>query len=307
MRRVGTILLLILWPCAALAWGPATHMYIAECVAGSQDTTLLFASTVPDMNAVLINVPASKSCVQHLLHNHPEMLPPSFFAIGMATHNSDWGADYYAHLFFHPENPECDTTYSTIKIRQFSTELGISLSQAEDLFEMTIDYLLRMARGPELGHRIKVCTESFGPAQEQLLVDTYAEALAACVTGYTVEQAESDIRTAATAFRIITGIFGEQLMLDDTQITAAIPALLARYMSVDKATATTYFQYAVAACQDDYQAELDRVCALVRAHMDALPEYRMPAGRPCLFAVLALLLGLVSLRKLRILGRTGLH
>lgn len=284
----------------AVAWGPTTHMYIARCVTESSDAIVTYGAALPDMNAVLLSEPQVNAAIKDLLHDEFDLLPPSFLGIGVATHNSFWGADYYAHLFWHPENPETDTTYSTIKIRQLSADLGISLGNAEDLFEGTIDYLIRIDHGPAMAAMVERAAEA-GLSAEQVLVDTYTAPLMQRLPSLTQEEAEGYIRYAAQGFQFITRLFGQQLAQDDETVTEAVPPLLARYLGIDEETAETYFNYAVALCQDDYNAELMRICANIRTRIDSGPAFQMPLGTSAaiITALLALASGARRLRRQR--------
>lgn len=280
----------------AAAWGPATHMYIAQCVTESQHDDILFGAALPDLNATLLGQPQIANALKTLTHHEADRLPPSFLAIGMITHNGDWGADYYAHIVYHPEDPDSDTTYSTIKINTFRAALGITAGQAEDLLEMTMDYLIRMDNGPQVGNWIVRSARAFGPHQEQMMVDAFAQPLTERVAGLTIEDAESNIRTACAAFKFLTETFGIQLQREDEDIASAIPPLLARYMNVDEAAAATYFNYAVTACQEDYQAELNRICANMRTRFADMPDYEMPLGHGAAVVVTILLLACATRR-----------
>lgn len=293
---VGVVFLL--YTGVAAAWGPATHMYIAQCVAESQHDDILFGAALPDLNATLSSQPQIASALNRLTHFEADLLPPSYLAIGMVTHNGDWGADYYAHIFFHPEDPDSATTYSSLKISEFRSVLGVTSGQAEDLLEMTMDYLVRMDNGPQVGNWIVRSARAFGPHQEQMMVGAFAQPLSDRVPGLALEDAESNIRTACAAFKFLTDTFGIQLQREDEDIASAIPPLLARYMHIDEETAATYFEYAVAACQEDHQAELDRICANIRSRFADMPEYEMPLGPGAAILVAVLLLACAA-RKLR--------
>ncbi len=89
----------------AWGWGPSTHAYIASCVTEGRNLGVLFGAMLPDCNAVIRDNAAEASCLKKLVHHEFDRLASSALKIGFTTHNSDWGADYYAHLIY-SENPE---------------------------------------------------------------------------------------------------------------------------------------------------------------------------------------------------------
>ena len=253
----------VLLASGAYAWGPATHSYIASCVTDGQNSSVLFGAMLPDMSATIRDNATESYQLNILTHREFDRLASSALTTGLKTHNALWGADYYAHLYYEPTAPDI---YSTIKIRQLSTEFGITMSNAEDVFEMCIDIQLRLIQGTELGVRLAYAAQLSGAEHEQLLVDAYAAELAARVSGLTLEEAEQDIRTAAQSFRALVIAFGEQLQLSEVEIHAAIPPMLAVYLGCDAATASTYYNRGLE-ITTDCMTELNRICDEIKILM----------------------------------------
>ncbi len=292
-RLLLSVAVLLACP-AAIAWGPATHVYILKHVNGLTTLPAVYGAMAPDCCSAIRDNPTIRSNFRHLTHYEFELLDPDWFAIGFATHNNQWGADYYAHLYY---DPEADDIYSTIKIRQLSNEFGLTMQEAEDVFEGAIDYLVRREWGPSLGYLIaaSAAQSSYG----QRLVDTYAQPLAQRVSGLSEQQAAQEIEDACTAFQILTEIYGEHLTQDIEELNTIIPSILARYLGCDTETATIYFERAVEICQDDYRAELLCVAAEVRARMGLYPEYEVPVAPRSTFMTGLLIFAVAVLRLTR--------
>jgi hypothetical protein len=252
--------LLLLISSCALAWGPATHCYIASCVVGEENPNVLLGAMLPDCNALILHNPAQATQLNRLTHREFDRLEPSAFATGFKTHNALWGADYYAHLFF---DSNAEDIYSTVKIRQLSKEFGLEMSQAEDVFEMCVDIQLRMNMGPSLGVAIVNAGEADDMDHEQIMVDAFAAELASSVDGLSPEQAEQDIRAAVQVHKLLIVTFGEKLQLSEEEIHAAIPSLLKIYLRVDEETAVTYYRRGLEITADCMQ-ELGRICEAIK-------------------------------------------
>lgn len=271
----------------AWAWGPGTHLYIMDLVEPQAGAMAQYGAMLPDCNATILDDPEVNRAVKRLLHDDFGLLPASALRTGLATHNSLWGADYYAHLVYHPEDPESATAYATQKIEALVSEFGITTSQAEDVLELTIDYLLRIDLGPGFGVRIERAATQVGTAAEDQLVATYTAPLMARVPRLTEAEAERYIRHAAQTFRGVTTFYGQQLQqADDAFIEATIPVLLATYLGTGISTARTYFERAVELCRDDYADALNDIAVRIDAHMDGLDGYSLPATGPALLGVL---------------------
>ena len=253
---------LVLLSPAAWGWGPSTHAYVASCVTEGQNLSVLFGAMLPDCSAIIRDNATEASRLNTLTHREFDRLAPSALATGFKTHNGIWGADYYAHLVF-TANPE--EIYSVVKIRQLSNEFGISISDAENVFEMCVDVQMRLILGPTWGELLERAANASGAAHEQILVDAYASELAARA-GLSLEEAENDIRMAVQGFKSLAATFGQQLQLDEVEIHTVIPPMLAIYLNCDEAAAATYYNRGLEITAD-VMTELDRVCAEIKLQM----------------------------------------
>lgn len=263
----GGVLILCMAGIQAAAFGPTTHAYIAMLATDSNNSDVIFGAIVPDCTQILgVENAAEASALNHMTHFEPERLAASCFALGFSTHNGTWGADHYAHLVFTADPEEI---YSVVKIRQLSTEFGISLGNGEDLFEMALDYLIRVDYGPEIGVLLARSAEASGTANEQALVDAYAAELSARVAGLSLEEAQEDIRHAHAAYRELIKVLGLQMQQSPEPVKAILMPLLAGYLGTDVQTATTYFERAVEICAD-YKPEMERIASNIRPQLAAL-------------------------------------
>ncbi len=295
MQRMGVVLCLVLLCGPAKAWGPGTHAYIAMRALGTTDGDMLFGAMMPDFNALFRNWPAEMNAMQHMTHFEYGLAPRSFFTTGFTTHNGAWGADYFAHLYYDAGAPDI---YSTIKIREISAEFGLSMIRAEDIFEMSVEYLLRMDYGPRLGTLIAQSSSSAGQNAAGWAAAAFAAPLAARVPGLTRETAELHIRGAAESFRNLTAYYGQGLAGEDAFVRSTLVALLAGYLGSDAATAEAYLDRATEIC-GDYRPEIDRVAEAVRASLDANPEYQVPMSNAALLILIAAIAGLGSALSIR--------
>ena len=248
----------------AAAFGPATHAYIAMQACESNNPDIFFGAMAPDCSQTLSNEnPTEASVLNQLTHREFDRVAESCFGLGISTHNGIWGADYYAHLVF-TSNPE--EIYSVVKIRQLSTEFGISVGSAEGLFEMALDYLIRLENGPEVGTLIVRSAEASGEANAQALADAYAAQLSSRVSGLSLEKAQEDIRYAHDAFKKLTSVYGQQLQQAVEPLRVTLMPLFAGYLGVDVNTAETYFARTIEVCSD-YKTEIDRIVSILRPQL----------------------------------------
>ncbi len=253
----------------AFSWAPATHVYLAEKATGSNHPDVHFGSILPDMNQVIFSKPEIQAAVRQLGHYESDRVESSCLALGMLTHNEEWGADWYAHQYFLSDTPESDDLYSTVKIRHLEAALGVQPVEAEFLLEFTIDYLLRVDKGPDLGRKMLAGATLFGPARLQMVVDAFAGPLAERVDGLSLDEAEAELRTAMRRFRSVTKAYATAYMQDEAAVFEALTAFTALYLQFDCATAAAYLSYTIELCRDDYHAELERIAELLRADLAA--------------------------------------
>ena len=290
-----------LWLAAALcsccldvyAWGPATHAYVARRVVGGPWLGAIFGAMLPDMFD-LASSQEIKSQAQRLTHReYYRLTTPSPFAVGFATHNGDWGADYYAHGYYNPSLPD---TYLTTRMKQFAAEFSRSVNDGETVMEAVVDYLIRRDHGPEWGALIAQSVDAVGKPEEQAIAAAFAQPLSERVPGLSVSDADSELRHMFRQFRIVTRFYGQQLALqDDAYVRAVLVQVLMAALNADQAATETYLARAEEMCAD-YQQELDRIAGEVKAELEFTP-YQMPVNRSAALAAAILMAGACMLAR----------
>jgi len=177
----------------AHAWGPITHAYIAMQVFPDAPPVLLFGAMVADMNGFSGLGEKGESSLKHLTHREAKLVAQSPLRQGLLTHDADWGADSYAHAYFHLPTTKL---YPLRIYEQLSSETGITMNNAEDVIETLVDYVICRDLGREFTRKILTAANAAGPAEEQALVDAYTGPYMERMQGLTREQAESAIRRA---------------------------------------------------------------------------------------------------------------
>jgi hypothetical protein len=255
----------------ACACGPATHLYVARQILGTDWPEALYGSMFPDVFG-FAPTDAFKGQIQHLTHFEFDRVSPSPFAAGVATHNGTWGADYYSHAYYNPGEPD---TYLTARMKQLSQEFGFSVGQGEDLVEGVLDYLVRRDQGPAFGLLMKASADGTGAAVVQQVVDVFALPLSQQVPGLTLEAAQANLRTMCQQHLTLIRVYGQQLAVQDTPyIRSVLVQGMASYLQVDEATADQYVTRTEEICWD-YQDELDAMALRIAGELNATP-YRLP-------------------------------
>ncbi len=207
MRAATLILSTLIGAHSAAAFGPGAHAYLAMKALHTEDSVAIYAAALPDMNGSFAAMPQAASRIKHLTHYEYERLAPSCFAAGFATHNNLWGADAIAHAYFVEAAPE---NYVTAKIHELSARCGITLHEAEDLFDAGLDIALATGVGPSLGRALADSTRQVGAAEEDALVAAYAAPLAEEM-GISLEDAGERIRWAERCMRTVMQAYGNLL------------------------------------------------------------------------------------------------
>lgn len=252
----------------AHAWPPATHVYLVERITGSRDPDIIYGSMAADFDGAVLFNKKARAVLKHMTHFEFDRLEPGKFATGFASHNGEWGADYYAHLYY---DESAAPIYSTKKLRQLSIEFGISMNQAEDSFEGVIEFLIRIEYGPELGRLI--VDSAARSTHEEELVKAFALPLSERA-GLSFEDAANEVRRAARTYQAVALTYGKQLMIEDEDYLRKLAVLaLQAYLGFSPERAKQYLERGIKISKDDYQAEMDRITRNIRAKMIASPRY----------------------------------
>jgi hypothetical protein len=177
----------------AHAWGPITHAYIASQIFPDAPPALLFGAMVADLNGFSGLGEEGDSALKHLTHREAKLLAPSPFELGLLTHDGDWGADSYAHAYFHMPT---EKKYPLRVFERLSSDTGITMNNAEDVIETLLDYVICRDMGRAFVRKILDAVNAVGPAEEQALVDAYTGPLMERMPELTREKAEKTLRKA---------------------------------------------------------------------------------------------------------------
>lgn len=252
----------------AAAFGPAAHAYIASRVLGDKEPLAGFAAAVPDLNGLLRKLPGADARMKMLGHYEFERLCGSLFAAGFATHNNVWGADSVAHAYFVPGAPD---NYVTEKLRSLSAQAGITMHEAEDLFDAAIDMTLAREVGPALGQSLAMGAQASGAAEEQAMVAAFSAPLAEAAQE-PVEVAETQLRWSLRCMKATLTAYGTLLQGDLNRQRPAANYLVGRVFNWSYADARAHLDTALALAQDCRPA-MDAIAVQIRQRMLASHGY----------------------------------
>jgi len=291
--RHFALLLALAFGCGhAWAFGPAAHVYIVRKIAGDTWPQAAFGATLPDMGRFGVTE-AIQSRTANLTHSEWELMGATPFGMGFITHNGEWGADWYVHC--HHQGYE--NTYMTMRMRAMVNEFGITMLEAEDILDGVVDYLVGTEQAPDLGLLLKRGAELYGPAEEQQVVDAYAQPLADGVAGLSLEQAEAELRAMGQQYRTVMQVYGQQLATaDGVTVRGVLVQGLAAYLGEDLATVDAYVSWGEEMCWD-YEVELDHIVVAIEEELEATP-FQLPLATGC-GVVAGLLLGGLGVWRIR--------
>jgi len=246
----------------AWAYGPLTHAYIALQIYPDAPPQLLYGAMAADMNSFNGGNEAVASAMKTLTHFNAQLLAPSPFQLGMLTHNSTWGADSYAHAYFHIPT---DKLYPMRLFEQLSTETGISMNDAEDMIETLMDVVICRDLGEPFITRVKQAIESAGPAEEQAVVDAFTIPLSQKVPELSPERTQTLLRTMFQCDKRTLRATANLLSLRFESLTQLAPALLAPAFHINMAKAEQCTRRAFELCTG-WRPNLDAQAQAIAAH-----------------------------------------
>ena len=250
-----------------MAWGPFTHAYIAAKAIPDAPPQALFGAMAADMNAIC-GKKTIGNAFQKLTHYQASLVSSSPFQLGMETHNTNWGADSYAHAYF--RNPD-EKPYPYVVFRQLSEEMDISLHEAEDITEAIMDYVICRDLGLEFSRDIIEAIESVGPVEEQALVDAFTEPLCEKVKNLSPARAERIIRSAFHLDRFLLRILTSFMALPDkVRLDIGIP-LVAGHFDMDAEKMEHCIERGIELCSD-WRMHLDPISDAIALELYKMPE-----------------------------------
>ncbi|MBI1318686.1 MAG: hypothetical protein GC168_07025 [Candidatus Hydrogenedens sp.] len=263
----------------AAAFGPGVHAYLAMQVLGPDAHLAVYGAMAADLNGAFERHSEVKSAMQRLTHYEFGLLSPSVFAAGFATHNGDWGADGTAHRYLHTGHTE---GWVTDKLKLLSDREGITMFEAEDLYDAALDLMLAQRLGPALGELVESSAAQAGPEEEQQLVEAFAAPLAERAN-LKPEDAESRIRWAHRSMRQVLIVYGRLLARDRGYQRPIGDFLVARAFGWPPAEARLHLTAALELAED-VVPQLDALAVAMREQMNGVPAYADYLVRPLALA-----------------------
>ncbi len=291
----------------ALAWGWATHAYIAFHLAKKNRPDAAYGAVAPDIFNNAFDNPCLSGTMQDRMHK--EFMPAWTAAVasknarlragafGFVSHNEIWGEDVTAHnsslTFGEGEG------YVTAKAKQLRAILqqvpefqslalpdDVALDISHELVEDGIDILVAKlnpdAGMNNIGFRLYKIAWHRNKKFPALLADSYAPALASCA-GISVEQARAVIISAEKQFRADLMYHGAMLCGSRTEavrtLSEQVAARAGSYLAANGITLPAGTDLAPLArfgitsamdlCKDDFEAEINATIASVGAKLAA--------------------------------------
>lgn len=258
----GILLIFLGMHSTASPFGPAAHAYIALQLFEESHPTALFAATLPDFNGAFRSSPAAESHMKRATHYEFEQLELTPFSAAFATHNNTWGADAIAHAYFVADAPE---NYMRRKLRELSERSGITMHQAEDLFDAALDMAIARDMGPTLGQQLYTSASASGAGEEEILVRAYAAPLAEA-TGIPVDDAVLQIRWAVRCMKSVMMAYGNLLQKDMILHRPIAVYGCSRFFGWPQAEANRHLNDALDLAQD-WRPALDEIVQGLRSVM----------------------------------------
>jgi len=263
LSQEGFAFALLLIAGQAFAWGPFTHAYIAMQVTPNAPPQMVFGAMAADLNDFNGFDEKLGGKVKHFTHFEAARLAPSPFRQGMLTHNSDWGADSYAHAYFHVPT---DKLYPLRIFEQLNRELDISMNDAEDMVELLMDFVVCRDMGPGFVRAMVEAASSVGPEEEQALVSAFAGPLAHEMPGLGQAEAEQWLRIMFESDQEALKQTAELTLQVGDSLLDGAPSLLTIAFDMDIAKARRCVQRVVELCAD-WRVHLDSIAGEVAARM----------------------------------------
>jgi hypothetical protein len=232
------LILIFSFPEKGLAWGSATHAYIAkELGVGITDPLMLYGAAAPDF-FYDFGSPFHSYLFNQTHHNITNIRTKSrkmdmdIFAFGFISHNEKWGADYTAHIRGRTTKKGYVITKSSLlapkllfHLQEALDDAGVpnsfflawSLSDtlAHQLVETAIDLQIKLHECPSIGLEFLNSVQSAPDTISAPFAETYSHGLSKHFK-LTKEDATQIITEAEHEFRQLMVRYGEILSQEDS-------------------------------------------------------------------------------------------
>ena len=231
---------MILGPRSALAWGSATHAYIAEAFHQEEANPLeVYGGMAPDLFNLMTDSPEYDYLIKQTHRSYNKVVKKAkgtelaAFAFGFATHNETKGADYTAHRKgcttkegyvitksdeLAPKlRPAIEGILESAGVEWASLWAGpLALELAHPVIEMAVDLLIKRNESPLIGTVVFESARDRPSTVADLLIEAYAAGFSKRLD-LSYEEASEFIRGAEAEFQQLMIRYGEILILEEEE------------------------------------------------------------------------------------------
>lgn len=312
MKRTVVLLLCSLFVLSAAgqlhAWGSVTHAYFAHelgCRWGYLNLQEMYGSTLPDIANIMFGSPYQNYLYGRFHYEFMELVNRAYRrdakaeALGFASHNDAWGADFTAH---HEARTIPGAGYVVAKQNAVVPALVPQLTAilqgagvpdagalaeelapglADNFIETAIDLLVRRNEDPLIGYRLALAARLRSYTVPFLLIRAYAADLANAF-GLPYTQAAAILYSAEREFRSTMKLYGgiftrneqEAIALIAEQGAALAAGILKAETGLDIAVPPSmlaeFLAGVVIPCvEPDYAAEISATLAYLEGMMNS--------------------------------------
>jgi len=292
------------FPTSALAWGPATHAYLAKELGdkfGVMNLQEMYGSLLPDMFNLMFGYEHEDYLWEETHYEFMKLVNIATFGrrkalgYGFASHNEAWGADYTAHVSAGTNSGEgyvvtkknVLASLLASKIEEFFDDndidytaeliLELALSFADNSVEIAVDYLVSQNEDKHIGGRILLAAKYRSPFVPFLLSRAYAQDFA-LEAGITVIQAATMIFIIENEFKEYMEFYGWALtQANAIDLLAEQGAQLAELklandygitVTVESQLMRESLEAAILIVQPDYASELTKTLDYVEDQLE---------------------------------------
>ena len=301
----------ILSPRSALAWGAATHAYIAEAFHQEEANPLeVYGGMAPDLFNLMTDSPEYDYLVKQTHRSYNKVIKKAegtdlaAFAVGFAIHNEKKGADYTAH------RKGCTTKegYVITRANELAPKIRpaiegilenggiefpslwagpLALELAHPLIENAVDLLIKRNESPSIGTVVFESARDRPSAVSGLLIETYAKAFSKRLD-LSFEETGEFIRDAETEFQQLMIRYGEILILEEEEavlelatqgvslIEGYVETLLGTHVEFPEEAIVDFLHLALEQEEMTYSQEIALTIEYVRKRLANLEEMSVP-------------------------------
>jgi hypothetical protein len=304
---IVSLIFLLLVPASLFAWGSATHAYYAKHLGSNKgylNLQEMYGAMVPDMFNIMFGSPyfdylwsQSHEKIQKVMKCAITSNTKAF-ALGYASHNDVWGADYTAHHhgcttpgigYVEAQIENLAPTFEAA-IVQILLDNNIDPQQANEwanqfapsvthgAVETAVDILIKRNEDPAIGARIIAASRFRASSIPLLLVAAYADDFAK-EFGLNFIAASGIIVGAEAGFREFASYYGYMFTKNETaliQLLSAYGAGLAQLfmkattgsdITVPKKAMADILTYTIGAVESSYAGEVAATLAYLENEM----------------------------------------